>query len=77
MRGYHLLTKGVSFGFTIEQAVNAMVTGSFPFIGLLTEVLDATAGFALPSIKRDGTPQRGCVSVQWPQPLIQWRVHYP
>lgn len=37
-----LLTKGVQFsGFTIEQAVNAMVTGSFPFIGLSQEVLTA------------------------------------
>lgn len=37
-----LLTKGVEFsGFTIEQAVNAMVTGSFPFIGLSQEVLSA------------------------------------
>ncbi|MGL6142158.1 MAG: phage tail tube protein [Enterobacterales bacterium] len=36
----YLLTKGVQFsGFTIEQAVNAMVTGSFPFIGLSQEVL--------------------------------------
>lgn len=38
----YLLTKGVEFsGFTIEQAVNAMVTGSFPFIGLGQEVLTA------------------------------------
>lgn len=37
-----LLTKGVEFsGFSIEQAVNAMVTGSFPFIGLSQEVLTA------------------------------------
>lgn len=37
-----LLTKGVQFsGFTIEQAVNAMVTGSFPFIGLSQDVLTA------------------------------------
>ncbi|WP_254557384.1 phage tail tube protein, partial [Salmonella enterica] len=28
-------------GFTIEQAVNAMVTGSFPFIGLNQEILQA------------------------------------
>lgn len=35
-----LVTRGVEFsGFTIEQAVNAMVTGSFPFIGLSQEVL--------------------------------------
>lgn len=38
----YLLTKGVEFsGFTIEQAVNAMVTGSFPFIGLSQEILPA------------------------------------
>lgn len=37
-----LVTRGVEFsGFTIEQAVNAMVTGSFPFIGLSQEVLSA------------------------------------
>lgn len=37
-----LLTKGVEFtGFTIEQAVNAAVTGSFPFIGLSQEILTA------------------------------------
>ena len=35
-----VLTKGVEFsGFTIEQAVNAMVTGSFPFLGRSQEVL--------------------------------------
>lgn len=38
----YVLTKGVEFtGFSIEQAVNAMVTGSFPFIGLSQEVLTA------------------------------------
>lgn len=37
-----VLTKGVEVtGFTIEHAVNAMVTGSFPFIGLSQEVLTA------------------------------------
>lgn len=37
-----LVTRGVEFsGFTIEQAVNAMVTGSFPFIGLSQQVLSA------------------------------------
>lgn len=37
-----LLTRGVEIsGFTIEQAVNAMVTGSFPFIGLSQSVLTA------------------------------------
>lgn len=36
----YVITRGVEFtGFTIEQAVNAMVTGSFPFIGLNQEVL--------------------------------------
>ena len=46
----YLLTKGVEFsGFTIEQAVNAMVTGSFPFIGLSQEVLSAQpAGSTFP-----------------------------
>ncbi|ECC0132103.1 hypothetical protein FL828_20360 [Salmonella enterica subsp. enterica] len=35
-----VITRGVEFtGFTIEQAVNAMVTGSFPFIGLNQEIL--------------------------------------
>lgn len=37
-----LLTRGVEFtGFTIEQAVNANVSGSFPFIGLSQEILTA------------------------------------
>ncbi len=37
-----VITRGVEFtGFTIEQAVNAMVTGSFQFIGLSQEVLAA------------------------------------
>ena len=37
-----MLTKGVEIsGFTVEQAVNAMVTGSFPFIGLSQEILTA------------------------------------
>jgi hypothetical protein len=37
-----VLTRGVEFtGFTIEQAVNSMITGSFPFIGLTQEVLPA------------------------------------
>lgn len=36
----YTLTKGVEVsGFTIEQAVNAMVTGSFPFIGRSQEIL--------------------------------------
>lgn len=38
----YVITRGVEFsGFTIEQAVNAMVTGSFPFIGLSQEILTA------------------------------------
>lgn len=38
----YILTKGVEFtGFTIEMAVNAMVTGSFPIIGLSQEILAA------------------------------------
>ena len=38
----YVITRGVEFtGFTIEQAVNAMITGSFPFIGLSQEVLTA------------------------------------
>ncbi|HIE2159039.1 TPA: phage tail tube protein [Salmonella enterica] len=38
----YVITRGVEFtGFTIEQAVNAMVTGSFPFIGLNQEILSA------------------------------------
>lgn len=52
----YLLTKGVEFtGFTIEQAVNAMVTGSFPFIGLSQEVLSTyPTGSTFPSeAKRD------------------------
>lgn len=38
----YVITRGVEFtGFTIEQAVNAMVTGSFPFIGLNQEIVIA------------------------------------
>lgn len=38
----YMLTKGVEVsGFTVEQAVNAMVTGSFPFIGRSQEILPA------------------------------------
>lgn len=37
-----VVTRGVEIsGYTIEQAVNAMVTGSFPFIGTSQEVLTA------------------------------------
>ena len=35
-----VITRGVEFtGFTVEQAVNAMITGSLPFIGLSQEIL--------------------------------------
>lgn len=46
----YLLTRGVEIsGFTIEQAVNAMVTGSFPFIGLSQSVLTSyPAGSTFP-----------------------------
>lgn len=38
----YIITRGVEFsGFNIEQAVNAMVTGAFPFIGLSQEILSA------------------------------------
>lgn len=38
----YVITRGVEIsGFTIEQAVNAMVTGSFPFIGISQEILSA------------------------------------
>lgn len=38
----YVVTRGVEIsGYTIEQAVNAMVTGSFPFIGTSQEVLTA------------------------------------
>jgi hypothetical protein len=54
----YLLTKGVEFtGFTIEQAVNAMVTGSFPFIGLSQEVLtSAPAGSDFSTVTFDAQP---------------------
>ena len=46
----YMLTKGVEFsGFTIEQAVNADVTGSLPFIGRTQEILTALpAGSTFP-----------------------------
>lgn len=38
----YVITRGVEIsGFTIEQAVNAMVTGSFPFIGISQEIIAA------------------------------------
>ena len=53
----YLLTKGVEFsGFTIEQAVNAMVTGSFPFIGLSQEVLTAPPAGSTFTVNFDAQP---------------------
>ena len=54
----YLITRGVEFsGFTIEQAVNAMVTGSFPFIGLNQEILSAPpAGSDFSQITFDAQP---------------------
>lgn len=54
----YLITRGVEFsGFTIEQAVNAMVTGSFPFIGLNQEILTAPpAGSDFSAIVFDAQP---------------------
>ena len=53
----YLLTKGVEFsGFTIEQAVNAMVTGSFPFIGLSQEILTAPPAGSTFTVNFDAQP---------------------
>lgn len=54
----YILTRGVEVsGFTIEQAVNAMVTGSFPFIGLNQEVLTAPpAGSDFSQVTFDAEP---------------------
>ena len=53
----YLLTKGVEFtGFTIEQAVNAMVTGSFPFIGLSQEILSAPPAGSTFTVNFDAQP---------------------
>ncbi|MGL4480856.1 MAG: phage tail tube protein [Aeromonas veronii] len=52
-----LLTKGVQFsGFSIEQAVNAMVTGSFPFIGLSQDVLTAPPAGSTFTVNFDAQP---------------------
>lgn len=53
-----ILTRGVEIsGFTIEEAVNAMVTGSFPFIGLNQEVLTAPpAGSDFSTVVFDDEP---------------------
>lgn len=54
----YVITRGVEFsGYTIEQAVNAMVTGSFPFIGLNQEVLSAPpAGSDFSTVTFDAEP---------------------
>lgn len=53
-----VITRGVEIsGFTIEQAVNAMVTGSFPFIGMNQEILTAPpAGSDFSQITFDAEP---------------------
>lgn len=52
-----LITRGVEFsGFTIEQAVNAMVTGSLPFIGLNQEVLSAVPAGSTFTVTFDDEP---------------------
>lgn len=53
-----VITRGVEIsGFTIEQAVNAMITGSFPFIGMSQEVLTAPpAGSDFSQIVFDAQP---------------------
>ena len=43
-------------GFTIEQAVNAMVTGSFPFIGLSQEILTAPPAGSTFTVNFDAQP---------------------
>lgn len=53
----YVLTKGVEFsGFSIEQAVNAMVTGSFPFIGLSQESLSAPPAGSTFTVNFDAQP---------------------
>lgn len=53
----YLITRGVEFsGFTIEQAVNAMVTGSFPFIGLNQEILTGPPAGSTFTINFDAQP---------------------
>lgn len=53
-----VITRGVEIsGFTIEQAVNAMVTGSFPFIGMTQEILTAPpAGSDFSQVTFDAEP---------------------
>ncbi|QHJ79781.1 MAG: hypothetical protein [Caudoviricetes sp.] len=53
----YVITRGVEFtGFTIEQAVNAMVTGSFPFIGLNQEILSAPPAGSTFTVNFDAQP---------------------
>lgn len=53
----YVITRGVEFtGFTIEQAVNAMVTGSFPFIGLNQEILTAPPAGSTFTVNFDAQP---------------------
>lgn len=53
----YIVTRGVEFtGFTIEQAVNAMVTGSFPFIGLSQEILASLPSGSTFTVNFDAEP---------------------
>ena len=53
----YIVTRGVEFtGFTIEQAVNAMVTGSFPFIGLSQEILTSLPSGSTFTVNFDAEP---------------------
>lgn len=53
----YVITRGVEFsGFSIEQAVNAMVTGSFPFIGLSQEILSAPPAGSTFTVNFDAQP---------------------
>lgn len=53
----YVITRGVEFsGFSIEQAVNAMVTGSFPFIGISQETLTGLPAGSTFNIDFDARP---------------------
>ena len=53
----YVITRGVEFsGFSIEQAVNAMVTGSFPFIGLEQEIISAPPAGSTFTVNFDNQP---------------------
>lgn len=53
----YIITRGVEFsGFSIEQAVNAMVTGSFAFIGLSQEILTAPPAGSTFTVNFDAQP---------------------